>query len=108
MGKVIWTNHLYDRVKQRGLSPSWVDKTVRFPDEVIPGNTHDSKRHIKTINGYKIVVPVIRQGSDWVIATAWWNEVNGQKTKHTPEKSFFERMVYKFVLYLEKLITGKK
>jgi hypothetical protein len=108
MGKVIWTSHLYDRVKQRGLDPRWVEEAVRFPDEVIPGNTPDSHRHIKTIKGYKIVVPVVRKRSDWVILTAWWNFADGHSETSKPQRSFIEKIIYKFVVALEKLITGRK
>lgn len=108
MGKVIWTNHLRERITQRGLNPDWVDNTVRFPDEIIPGNTPDSKRFIKIFNGYKIIVPVTRQGSDWVIMSAWWNPVQGGQRRSAPQRSFIERIIYNFVLKLEKLITGKK
>lgn len=108
MGKVIWTNHLYDRIKQRGLNPSWVDTAVRFPDEVQQSSTTDSKKHIKIINGYKIVAAVKRQGGDWIITSAWWNPVYNNQTTHKQNRSFIERIIYKFVVYLEKLITGKK
>jgi len=108
MGKVIWTNHLRDRIIQRGLNPDWVDSAVRFPDEVQQSSTTNSKKHIKTINGYKIVAAVVRQGSDWVITSAWWNPVYGHQETRKQQKSFIERMVYKFVVYLEKLVTGKK
>lgn len=108
MGKVIWTNHLYDRIKQRGLNPSWIDTAVRFPDEVQQSSTRDSRKHIKTINGYKIVAAVKRQGSDWIITSAWWNPVYSNSVSHSPHKSFFEKTIYNFVVYLEKLFTGKK
>lgn len=106
MGKVIWTNHLYERIQQRGLNPSWVDKAVRFPDEVQRSTTTDSNKHIKIINGYKIVAAVKRQGSDWIITSAWWNPVYGATPQ--PRRSFLERVIYNFVVSLEKLFTGKK
>jgi hypothetical protein len=108
MGKVIWTNHLYERIKQRGLNPSWVDTAVRFPDEVVASSTTDSNKHIKTINGYKIVAAVKRQGTDWIITSAWWNPVYGGQQSHTAKRSFLEKIIYNFILKLEKLITGKK
>ena len=108
MGKVIWTNHLYERIKQRGLNPSWVDTAVRFPDEIQKSSTTDSNKHIKVVNGYKIVAAVKRQGDDWIITSAWWNPVYGQSTSAPSQRSFLERIIYKGVLYLEKLITGKK
>ena len=108
MGQVIWTKHLHERIKQRGLNPKWVDKTVRFPDEVQNSSTSNSKKHIKTINGYKITAAIKRQGSDWIITSAWWNQVYGQHPSPAAQRPFLEKIIYKFVVYLEKLITGKK
>jgi len=114
MSQVIWTTHLKERIKQRGLDPSWVDTAVRFPDEIQQSTTTKSKKHIKTIYGYKIVAAVVRQGSDWVITSAWWNPINENPrssynyTKKHTGRSFFEQWIYDGLVYLEKTITGKK
>lgn len=106
---VIWTNHLQERIRQRGLSPSLVDKAVRFPDEIIKSSTTDSNKHIKVINGYKIVAAVKRQGSDWIITSAWWNYANPNDPRNHPsvKKFFFEKWIENFVLWIERKITGK-
>ena len=108
MGKVIWTTHLRERIRERGLSPDWVDRAVRFPDEVQASSTTDSKKHIKTIQGYKIVAAVKRQGSDWVITSAWWNPTYGHSTHTTDKRFFLERWVDKALRAIEKLFTPKK
>ncbi len=108
MGRVIWTNHLYERIKQRGLNPTWVDSAVRFPDKIQKSSTTDSQKYIKTINGYKIVAAVKRQGSDWIITSAWWNPLNGNNSRNTSKRSLLEKIIYRFVVYLEKLFTRKK
>lgn len=113
MGKVIWTNHLYERIKQRGLDPSWVDTAVRFPDRVDQSSTTDSNKHIKVINGFEIVAAVKRSGSDWIITSAWWKPVYGQSQGrshpgHHQKRFFLEQWIYDGLLALEKLITGKK
>lgn len=113
MAKVIWTNHLYERIKQRGLDPRWVDTAVRFPDRIDRSTTTDSNKHIKIINGYEIVAAVKRSGSDWVITSAWWKPVYGQsgsRSNHTyqPKRFFLETWIYNSLVALEKLITGKK
>lgn len=112
MGKVIWTNHLQERIKQRGLSPSLVDKAVRFPDKVVPSSTDNSNKHIKVIGDYEIVAAVKRQGSDWIITSAWWKPVyqhsNGYGYKSKKDnRIFLEKWIYNFLVYLEKLITKK-
>ena len=113
MSKVIWTNHLYERLKQRGIDPRWVDDTVRFPDRVERSSTTDSNKHIKIIHGFEIVAAVKRQGSDWVITSAWWKPVYGHSTGRSPpaqhQKRFFlEEWIYRGLTALEKKITGRK
>ena len=107
MSKVIWTNHLYERIKQRGLNPDWVNRAVRFPDEVQRSSTTNSNKHIKIINGYRIVAAVKRQNNDWIITSAWWNTA-GHTNKIAQKRSFLEKIIYNFLIYLEKLFTGKK
>ena len=103
MGKVIWTTHLRERIKQRGMSPDWVDRAVRFPDEVQNSTTTDSRKHIKIIQGYQIVAAVKRQGSDWIITSAWWNPT--QSTIHKDNRFFLEKWVDSALRRLEKLLT---
>lgn len=107
MGKVIWTTHLRERIKQRGLNPDWVDTAVRFPDEVQPSSTTNSNKHIKIIHGYKIVAAVKRQGSDWIITSAWWNPVYGIPGGQKDNRFFLEKWVDSGLRYLEKLISKK-
>lgn len=107
MGRVIWTTHLRERIKQRGLNPDWVDKAVRFPDEVQDSTTTNSRKHIKVIQGYQIVAAVKRQGSDWVITSAWWNPIYGQSYVRKDTRFFLEKWVDSALRSLEKLLTKK-
>jgi len=113
VSKVIWTNHLYERIKQRGIDPRWVDDTVRFPDRVERSSTTDSNKHIKIIHGFEIVAAVKRQGSDWVITSAWWKPVYGQSAGRShpaqhQKRFFLEEWIYRGLTALEKKITGRK
>lgn len=103
MGKVIWTTHLRERIKQRGLNPDWVDQAVRYPDEVQASSTTNSNKHIKNIHGYKIVAAVKRQGTDWVITSAWWNPVYGQTQTRHDNRFFLEKWVDSLLRKLENL-----
>lgn len=113
MSQVIWTNHLYERIKQRGLDPRWVDEAVRFPDRIERSTTTNSNKHIKVIHGFEIVAAVKHQGSDWVITSAWWKPVYGMTggrahPSHHTNQFFLERWIYNGLLKLEKLLTGRK
>jgi hypothetical protein len=108
MAKVIWTTHLKERIRQRGLNPDWVDTAVRFPDEVEASSTTNSNKHIKVINGYKIVAAVKRQGSDWIITSAWWNPVYGSAPAKKDHRFFLEKWIDNGLRSLEKLLRSKK
>ncbi|MBI3954766.1 DUF4258 domain-containing protein [Candidatus Collierbacteria bacterium] len=71
MSQVIWTNHLKDRARQRGISLQMIDQCVRFPDRVIKSTTTNSQKHIKTIGRHQLVAAVKRQGSDWIVTSVW-------------------------------------
>lgn len=113
MAKVIWTNHLSDRIRQRGMDPRWIDSAVRFPDRVEKSATTDSNKHIKLVNGFEIIAAVKRQGSDWIITSAWWKPVYGQ-TKgrshpaHHTQKFFLETWISNLILWIEKKLTQKR
>src|SRR3989344_7449671 len=103
MANVIWTTHLRERIKQRGLNPDWVEAAVRFPDEVQKSSTTDSHKHIKIIHCFKIIAAVKRQGSDWIITSAWWDSV-GTSTATKDNRFFLEKWVDKILRSLESLL----
>ena len=108
MSKVIWTTHLRERIRERGLNPDWVDKAVRFPDEILASSTTSSKKHIKIIHGYKIVAAVKKQGSDWIITSAWWNPAYSGETSQKDRRFFLEKWIDSGLRKLEKLINSGK
>jgi len=95
------------------LNPDWVDTAVRFPDEVQKSSTSDSHKHIKVINGFKIVAAVKRQGSDWIITSAWWNsalpagrQVGGYSEKKD-NRFFLEKWIDAGLRALEKFFRSQ-
>jgi len=114
MAKVIWTTHLRERLQQRGLNPDWVNRAVRFPDVIRASSTTDSHQYIKVIQGYKIVAAVKRQGSDWIVTSAWWNpampadrQVYCHSNLKKDKRFFLEKWVDKDLRALEKFITKR-
>lgn len=107
MSKVIWTTHLKERLRQRGLSPNWVDTAVRFPDQIKASSTTNSYQHLKLIHGYQVVAAVKRQGSDWIVTSAWWKPA-GTTTTLPDRRLFLERWIDSFLRYLEHSFKPKK
>jgi len=91
MAQVIWTKHLHQRVKERGIDPRHLDKTIRFPDKVIVSKTTGSKKHIKDISGQRITATIKKKGNDWIVTSAW-QKPNYQPSKK-PSLSFWQRLL---------------
>ena len=98
---IVWTNHAKERLRQRGISFSEADQSVRFPSKIIEGGT--SRKFIKNFNSYSIVVAVKREGNDWIVASTW-------KKPHGPaqyDKSLLEKLIRYCLDRLEDLIKGR-
>lgn len=99
--EIIWTTHLRERSAERGIDPALVDRAIRFPDKVEKSSAANSSKHIKVIGKKQIVAAVKRDGGNWIITSVW------QKPYYGPplyKKPFLERLIYRFVIWLEKVI----
>lgn len=99
--EIIWTTHLKERSRQRGIDPTLVDRAVRFPDRVERSTTTNSSKHIKVIGKQQIVAAVKRDGGNWVVTSVWHKPYHGHRQYRKP---LLERLVYRFVLWLEKIV----
>lgn len=84
MTQVIWTKHLHQRVKERGINSRDLDKTIRFPDKVITSKTTGSKKHVKDIHGQQITATIKRDGNDWIITSVWQKPSRQQTSPPSP------------------------
>lgn len=71
MTQVIWTKHLKQRVRERGIDSRDLDRTIRFPDKIITSKNTGSKKHIKDIHGQQITATIKRDGSKWIVTSVW-------------------------------------
>lgn len=100
---IIWTNHLKARARERGIDPSLVDRAIRFPDAVEASKTTNSRKHIKIVGNQKIAAAVKRDGGNWIVTSVWQKPYYGPSFYKRP---LLERLVYRFVLWLEKSIRA--
>ena len=105
MVDIIWTNHLRERSWQRGIDPTLVEKTIRFPDKVVNSSTTNSKKHIKTINGRQIVAAVKHQGNSWIVTSVWAKSEDDRNSPY--HKSLLERLIYSLVLRFENYLRRR-
>jgi|SaaInlStandDraft_5_1057022.scaffolds.fasta_scaffold169420_2 hypothetical protein len=110
MAQIILTNHVKKRALERGVSLQDLDKVVRFPDSVTQSKNNSSKKHTKNFGSYQIVVPIKRQGNNWVTVSAWKKPVyssNRYKDKKLPKQLFLERIINNGLLKLEKVFSRR-
>lgn len=65
MAQVILTNHVRQRAAERGVDLKDLDRTVRFPDKIT------KNKHVKSFGSYQVVVPIKRQGNNWITISVW-------------------------------------
>lgn len=98
---IIWTTHLKERTLERGIDPNLVDRAIRFPDKVEKSQTTNSSKHIKVFGKDQIVATVKRDSGNWIVTSVWKKPYYGPSLYKKP---LLERLVYRFVLWLEKFI----
>jgi len=99
MAQIILTNHVKQRALERGVSLGDLDKTVRFPDQVVNSKTKLSKKHIKNFGTYQIAVAIKRQGNKWITISAWKN-ASSKKSLH--KQFFLEKFINRFLKLLSQ------
>ena len=103
MTDIIWTTHLKERARQRGIDPALVGRAIRFPDKVETSRTTGARKHIKIIGKNQIVAAVKREGNNWIVTSVWSKPYCGPAAK----RPLLERLVYRFVLWLEKIVRAR-
>ncbi|MFZ2202195.1 MAG: DUF4258 domain-containing protein [Microgenomates group bacterium] len=103
MIEIIWTTHLKERARERGIDPALVDRAIRFPDKVEASRTTTARKHIKIIGQNQIVAAVKREGNNWVVTSVWSQPYFGP----SPKRPLLERLIYRLVLWLEKIIRTR-
>jgi len=101
MTEIIWTTHLKERSRERGIDPGLVDRAIRFPDRVERSHTTNSSKHIKIVGDKQIVAAVKRDSGNWIVTSVWSKPYYG-RSKY--KKPLIERLVYRLVLWFEHLV----
>lgn len=101
--EIIWTTHLKERSRERGIDPTLVDRAIRFPDRVERSTTTNSSKHIKIVGGHQIVAAVKRDSGNWIVTSVWQKPYYGRSQYKKP---LLERLIYRFILWLERWIRS--
>jgi hypothetical protein len=90
MTDIVWTNHLNQRLSQRGISRNEVYDAINHPDSEIR-QSNDTWKFIKKFSNKKVGVVAVNKSGKWVILTAY------TKNPRYKGKSYKEPLISRFV-----------
>lgn len=71
-GGIIWTNHVLERLGQRGLSQELAFGTFRHPDEQLVGKKYGTTEYHKRVNNSLItVIATQNEKKEWIVLSCW-------------------------------------
>ncbi len=112
MPEIIFTNHLLERSKQRGISEVAIRQTISHPHQVVRSSTTHNPQFIRHYQNQSIHVVVKKETGKWLVLSTWTRPLENDRRlgsrgrfMQTRQSSWFiERLVRRFVNFLEKFI----
>ena len=96
-GGVIWTNHVLQRLRERGIKQSDAWATWNSPDQSRYAKTKGAWIYYKTYGNERIeVVAKKNEEGKWIILSVWNRPVYGQKS-HPKEKHSKDSLIIKIL-----------
>ncbi len=92
---LIFTNHILERMNQRGIDFKDVYWAWARPDETFKAETPGAFKYYRT-NDKKLIAVVAKKNDQgkWVVMTCWQKEVFGQsKKKKTSGRNFWQNFL---------------
>jgi hypothetical protein len=90
---LVWTKHLEERLRGRGISRNEAWETVRYPEQSIKLGANKYKQFRRFSHKQVVIVAVYEQGQ-WIILTAWSKPLPGSsRAKSTSEESWLSGIV---------------
>src|SRR3989344_7156055 len=93
----IWTKHVEQRVRQRGVTDNEVWSALKYPDQTDKADGGKYK-FSKVVGGKKVVLLASPQGNRWVILTAWIKNLETPGYAPVYGQSLVQRLVKKGVV----------
>ncbi|MEO8582036.1 MAG: DUF4258 domain-containing protein [Patescibacteria group bacterium] len=102
---IIFTNHAQDRMNQRHLSRSDIERTLSNPDRSFPAKKRDTVKFIREINGrnHQVVAKLLENKKDWLVLSVW---VRGEEDRNWVE--WIVLLPVRILMAIFRLIFGKK
>lgn len=103
---IVWTNHLEERLAQRGISRNEAFETIRHPDKNIRLSQSKFKL-IKTFSHKQVTVVAVYEAGKYIILTSW-SRIPGQKNTYWQNKKdpLLTRLVQSLLVKFVNSITA--
>lgn len=98
---IVWTNHLKERLLQRGITRNEAFSAIRHPSKSEKISANKFKFH-KTYTNKKVTIIAVLENRQWIILTAW----SDQPTKDQTSEPFISRMVRKLLVKTVDLVKN--
>jgi hypothetical protein len=72
MNTIVFTDHALSRIKERALSRSQIEETVRSPDKVSPGRQSNTIEHVKKYGEKRITVITGKTREGGILILSCW------------------------------------
>lgn len=109
---LVWTNHVEERLRQRGISRDEAWETIRYPDKT-EKLASDKWKFFKQLHGKNIVIVAAIDQGQYVIVTSWVKDfaASQQWHKQRSRMSTADKAVWSILSWfgrgLRRLLTGK-
>lgn len=113
-GGAIWTDHVLERLGQRGMTQSRAWETFRYPDEKLPGKNKGTTEFQKRIgSSLATVIATKNEQNKWVIISTWIDpplpgSIDIQKKKEYQSYRKAGRLGKVFLTIKRQLFPSKK
>ena len=89
---IVWTNHLAERLLQRGISRNEAFDTIKYPEKSfkISGNKW---KFFKTYQTKQVVIVAVYEKNQWIILTSWTKPVGQYRNQYKTDEVFISRLV---------------
>ena len=104
---IVWTNHLKERLLQRGITRNEAFSAIRHPSQTEKISSNKFKFH-KSFSDKKVTIIAVLKDKQWIILTAWSNQDTQDQTKEPLVSRVVRNLLVKSVTFVKNFITGSK
>jgi len=101
---LVWTNHLQERLAQRGVTRNEAYDTIRYPSKSIRLSP-DKWKLIKDYSGKQVTLIAVNKNNQWIILTAWSRQP-GRDSHSTSTEPLISRLVRNLIVKLVSAVQS--